>query len=411
MPDVVVIGGGVIGTALAAEIVRRDPRLDVVLIEKETTPAAHQSSHNTGVIHAGVYYVPGSLKARLCVEGNRLLYEYCAEKGIRHEQRGKVIVATEERELDYLKTLYERGVANGVPEIAWLSREELAEVEPAVAGIAAVRTPSTGILSYREVTDSLARDFQAAGGSYRLGVACTGIERRPDGKAIVETSSGPIEARRVVTCCGLQSDRVARMSGDGPSPKIVAFRGSYAALRPEAAAKLGGNAIYPVPRPEIPIFLGVHITPQISGATWVGPTAVLAPSREGYRMGQVSVPHLLDVLRFAGFRRLMRRHLRAALEEGVLELRPALLAKHLRLLLPWVEEADLIPRVASGVRAQAVGADGELVEDFAIHDERPVMNVRNAPSPGATSCLALARMLADQALDGIGEGLPSGSVA
>jgi 2-hydroxyglutarate dehydrogenase len=392
-------------------MVRRDPGLDVALIEKETTPAAHQSSHNTGVIHAGVYYIPGSLKARLCVEGNRLLYDYCAEKDVPVERRGKVIVATEESELDYLKTLFKRGQANQVPDIAWLSREELAEVEPAVSGIAAVRTPSTGILSYRAVTESLARDFQTAGGTYRLGVACTGIEHRAGGTAVVETSSGPIETRRVVTCCGLQSDVVAGLSGDGPDPRIVAFRGSYAALRPEAAARLGGNAIYPVPRPEIPIFLGVHVTPQISGEMWVGPTAVLAPSREGYRMSQISLPHLVSTLRFRGFRKLMGQHLRAALEEGVLELRPALLAKHLQQMLPWVEEADLIPRVANGVRAQAVAADGSLVEDFEIHDERPVMNVRNAPSPGATSCLALAKMLADQALDGLGRTVAGGGGA
>jgi L-2-hydroxyglutarate oxidase LhgO len=402
MADLVVVGGGIVGMAIAAEALRRDPGAHVDVLEKEPRVAAHQSSHNTGVIHAGVYYAPGSLKARLCVEGNALMYDYCRERGIRHEQRGKLIVATHSGELAYLDELYERGRRNVVPGIARLDAEQLAELEPGVSGIAAVLTPSTGIVSYREVTESLARDVEQAGGRVRLSTACLGVERRGR-TTVVRTTAGEVEARQVITCCGLHSDRVARASGASGNPQILPFRGSYAGLVPEAVTRLNGHAIYPVPRPEIPMFLGVHVTPQISGEMYAGPTAVLATSREGYRLRDVRVRDLWESVRFPGFRKLMRNHLRAALEEAVLEIRPELLARHLRPMVPWIEARHFVPRVASGVRAQAMGADGTLLDDFALDRQDSILHVRNAPSPAATSSLALARHLLDEARRGQAE--------
>lgn len=403
--DLVVVGGGIVGMAIAAEALGRDPGLHVEVLEKEPGVAAHQSSHNTGVIHAGVYYTPGSLKARLCIDGNRLMYEYCREHGIRHEQRGKLIVATKPEELRYLGVLHERGRRNGVPGIERLDREQLTALEPGVSGIAALHTPSTGITSYREVTESLAHDVQRAGGRLRLATDCLGFERRGT-RIVVSTTAGDVETRRVVTCCGLQSDRVARSSGASADPRILPFRGSYAGLVAEAAARLNGHAIYPVPRPEIPMFLGVHVTPQISGDMWVGPTAVLATSREGYRLRDVRPSELWDSVRFPGFRRLMRRHVRAAVEEALLELRPKLLARHLTAMLPWIEPSHFRPRVANGVRAQALGRDGTLIDDFALEREGSMLHVRNAPSPAATSSLALARLLVDEMAAGGADALP-----
>jgi L-2-hydroxyglutarate oxidase LhgO len=346
------------------------------------------------VIHAGVYYTPGSLKARLCVEGNRLMYEFCEARGIPHERRGKIIIATRSDEVGYLDSLYRRGVANGVPGIERLDARGLRALESEVSGIAAVHTPSTGIVSFREVAEALGRDIVGAGGRIRLNATCVGFDRRGDA-VTVRTSAGEVRARRVVTCCGLQSDRIARASGASPNPRILPFRGSYAALVPEVAGRLRA-AIYPVPRPEIPMFLGVHVTPQITGDVWAGPTAVLALSREGYRLRDVKAKDLWESVSYPGFRRLMRHHWRAAIEEGVLEMRPSLLAKHLRPMVPWIKASHFRPQAANGVRAQAMTENGDLVDDFWLDRGPPILHVRNAPSPAATSSLALARYVADQ---------------
>jgi L-2-hydroxyglutarate oxidase len=392
--DLVVVGGGIVGLAVAAEALRRDPSLSVELIEKEARVAAHQTGHNTGVIHAGVYYAPGSLKARLCVDGNRLMYEYCEQRGIPHERRGKIIIATRPDELGYLESLYQRGVANEVPGIVRLDRRQLTALEPGVSGLSAVYTPSTAIVSFRAVAESLSRDIVQAGGRVRLNATCLGFDRQRD-TVTVRTSAGDRRGRRVVTCCGLHSDRVARTSGASPDPRILPFRGSYAALVPEVAGRLHA-AIYPVPRPEIPMFLGVHVTPQISGAVWAGPTATLALSREGYRLRDIQPKDLWESVSYPGFRRLMRHHWRAAVEEARLEFRPSLLAKQLRPMIPWIRPSHFRPHAANGVRAQAMTETGDLVDDFWLDRTLPILHVRNAPSPAATSSLALARYIVDQ---------------
>lgn len=354
--DVVVVGAGILGLAVAAEVLRRQPGARIEVLEKEPRVALHQTSHNTGVIHVGVYYTPGSLKARMCVAGNRLMYAYCAARGIPFERRGKLIVATRPDELARLDALLERGIANGVPGIERLDAAGLAELEPSVSGLAAVHTPSTGVVSFRRVAEALAADVRDAGGRLRLGTEALGFARRRGG-VVGETTGGDVPARMVITCCGLHSDRVARRCGAPDSPRILPFRGSYAALRPQAAARLS-RAIYPVPNPRLPMFPGVHVTPQIGGGAWVGPTAVPALSREGYRLRDVRAGDLWESLTYRGFRRLMRSHWRAAVAEVGLEVRPALLARHLRPMLPWMTPADIEPGAANGVRAQALARTG-----------------------------------------------------
>jgi L-2-hydroxyglutarate oxidase len=389
--DAVVVGAGILGLAVARELLQRRPRLDLVVLEKEAGIAQHQTGHNSGVIHSGIYYAPGSLKARLCKEGQELLYAYCDERGIEYERCGKVIVASSEEELPRLEELRQRALANGV-EIEEVGRERLAELEPHVAGVRALHAPATGIVDFRRVVRALADDVRSAGGDVRTGREVMGLRSDGDG-TLVESGGDEIRARFVVTCAGLYSDRLAVMTGAPASPKIVPFRGSYHVLRPEARALVRG-LVYPVPDPAFP-FLGVHFTKQVSGEVWVGPNAVLAFAREGYRLRDVRLRELRETLGYRGFRALARRYWRAGLAETTGELSKRRFVAALRKLVPELRARDVLPG-PSGVRAQALSEDGKLLDDFWFDETGTVTHVRNAPSPGATSSLAIAREIVDR---------------
>jgi len=389
--DVVVVGGGILGIAVARELLLRRPGLNLVLLEKEERIGLHQTGHNSGVIHSGIYYAPGSLKAKLCTDGRRLLYDYCDERGIPYDRCGKVIVATGPAELPRLEELRSRAVANGV-DVEEVGPERLAELEPNVAGIRALHVPSTGIVDFRRVVRSLADDVRSAGGELRLGTEVTGL-RADRGGTLVDSADGPVRAGFVVTCGGLYSDRLARMTGAPESPKIVPFRGSYHVLRPHARALVRG-LVYPVPDPAFP-FLGVHFTKHLSGDVLVGPNAVLAFAREGYRLRDLRLGELWETLAYRGFRALARRYWRTGLAEAVGELSKRRFVAAARRLVPRLRADDVLPGQA-GVRAQALTSDGQLIDDFWFDEADSVTHVRNAPSPGATSSLAIARMIVDR---------------
>jgi (S)-2-hydroxyglutarate dehydrogenase len=359
------------------------------VLEKEDGIGRHQTGHNSGVIHSGIYYVPGSLKARLCVEGAALMYDYCDEKGIRVERCGKVVVATHERDLPPLEELHRRGLANGVPGLEAIGPGRLRELEPHVEGIRALHSPETGIVDFREVARALAADVEALGGRILTGHRVTGI-RRDTSVRVVETGRGEFSTRNVITCGGLYSDRLATLTGAPAIPKIVPFRGSYYLLR-SAAANLVNGLVYPVPDPAFP-FLGVHFTKQISGDVWAGPNAVLAFAREGYRGRDVRLPELWETVSYPGFRALARRYWRAGIAEVWGELSKSAFVRALRRLVPDVRREDLLPG-RSGVRAQALDEAGRLLDDFWLDEAEGVTHVRNAPSPGATSSLAIARSI------------------
>jgi L-2-hydroxyglutarate oxidase len=389
--DVVLVGAGILGLSVARELLRRRPGLRLTVLEKEDAIAQHQTGHNSGVIHSGIYYAPGSLKAELCVEGSRLMYEFCAEKGIPTDRCGKVIVAANEAELPRLEELKRRGEANGVRGLEEIGPERLAELEPNVVGVRALHSPETGIVDFRLVARALADEVRERGGSILTGHTVEGIASEPDG-AGVRTSRGAFHAKRLVTCAGLQSDRLAVMTGAPQNPRIVPFRGTYYALS-ERAQSLVNGLVYPVPDPTFP-FLGVHFTKQISGEMWAGPNAVLAFAREGYRRRDFRHRDLWQTLSYRGFRRMARRYWRTGLAEAWGEVSKRAFVKAMRKQVPAVRLDDLGARHA-GVRAQAVAEDGTLLDDFWLDEAPNVTHIRNAPSPAATSSLALARRIAD----------------
>jgi (S)-2-hydroxyglutarate dehydrogenase len=391
--DVVVVGAGIVGLATARELVLRRSGLRLAVIDKEPAVGVHQSGHNSGVIHSGVYYAPGSLKARLCVEGARELYTYCELRGIPTERCGKVIVATEESELGRLEALHERGIGNGVEGLRLVGREELRELEPHCAGIRALWSPNTGIVDFREVVRAFAVDVRNHGGEVHTGRELLRVGRGGD-RVVLETIAGDLEARRVIACAGLQSDRVAALGGGRRDPQIVPFRGDYWQLRPEAR-HLCRNLIYPVPDPAFP-FLGVHATRRIgTGQVWLGPNAVPALAREGYRRLDLRPRDLAQALGSRGFRRLAAAHWRMGAAEVWRDVSKRAFWESVRRYLPEVTMQDMAPG-PSGVRAQALDPGGRLVDDFVTEFQgHRVMHVRNAPSPGATSSLAIGRLIAD----------------
>jgi L-2-hydroxyglutarate oxidase len=364
-----------------------------VVFEKERDLAAHQTGHNSGVLHSGVYYKPGSLKATLCREGKAALERFCADEGIPYETCGKVIVATDESEVPALERILERGGANGV-RCERISRERLAELEPEARGIAALHVPEAGIVDYRAVCARLAEKLRAAGHEIRLGARVRAL-RRTGQSSVVETESGELEASWVVNCAGLHSDRVARASGVDPGARIVPFRGEYFELRPERRG-LCRNLIYPVPDPSFP-FLGVHFTRTIAGCVECGPNAVLAFAREGYRKTDLDLRDLAETLSYPGFLRLAARHWRAGAGELWRSLSKRAFVRALQRLLPAICADDLEPAPA-GVRAQAVARDGSLVDDFLIRDAPGAVHVANAPSPAATASLRIGEVIAEQVL-------------
>ena len=386
-----VIGAGIIGLAVARRLAQKEG-YDVTVFEQESDVAVHQTGHNSGVVHAGVYYPPGSLKARLCREGARRLKGFCAARDLPYREIGKVVVARSAAEVPRLRDIEARATANGVPGLRWLGPAELAGIEPHVRGAAALHSPSTAITDYRAIARAMAGDLEAAGGRLRLGQRVTGIGRQGD-RAVVRTAAGAVTVDRLVICAGLQSDRVAALAGDGPAPAIVPFRGEYYRLVPDRAHLISG-LVYPVPDPAYP-FLGVHFTPRVDGSVDVGPNAVLATAREGYRRRDVNLADLRDVLCWPGFRRLARVHWRAGLAEARTSVSKRRFVAGAREYLPALSAADVVPAPA-GVRAQAVDRDGALVDDFRISVTGAVVSVRNAPSPAATSSLAIADYIADQ---------------
>lgn len=387
---VAVVGGGIIGVAVAREIVRRRPDSDVTVFEKENRLASHQTGRNSGVVHAGLYYQPGSQKARLCRRGVNLLEAFCAERGIRRIACGKVLVALTDEERVRLGGIEQRALANGVPGVRIIGAEELRELEPNVRGIAALHSPSTSIVDYAEVTSKLAADATRVGAKVLLGHEVTGL--RPGHNEVVvstRTAAGGEEAGfdRVVVCGGLQSDRLAEMAGDGPDPVIMPFRGEYYALKPHRRDLVNG-LVYPVPDPRYP-FLGVHVTPRVDGEVLIGPNAVLALAREGYTWGTVSLPDLAAIASTPAFWRFARRHWRTGVREVAGSLSKRRFVTAARAYVPALRDEDVEPGTA-GVRAQALDRDGGLVDDFRISLRDRVVLLRNAPSPAATSALAIA---------------------
>ena len=387
----IVIGGGIVGlaTALALAESGHPP----VVLEAESRAAAHQTAHNSGVIHSGLYYKPGSVKARTCREGLEAMYRFCAEEGVPHKRCGKLVVAVREEELPRLMALEERGRANGVA-VKRLRAEELREYEPEVVGVAGLWVQETGIVDYALVADAMSHRLTRLGGEVRTNHRVLRI-RRLGRQIILETSGGHVVTSRMVNCAGLQSDRVARLAGLEPGVRIVPFRGEYYTLRPERSGLVRG-LIYPVPDPALP-FLGVHFTRGIDGIVEAGPNAVLALKREGYSWTEISLTDVVDWASFPGFWRMAARQWRSGLSEIARSLSRRRFLKSLRSLLPTLAEDD-IERGGSGVRAQAVGVDGKLLDDFCIQEAPGMLHVLNAPSPAATASLAIGRNLADRIL-------------
>jgi L-2-hydroxyglutarate oxidase len=396
--NVVIIGGGVVGLGVALEITRRFPHLGLLLVEKEDRVARHQSGHNSGVIHSGVYYKPGSMKARLCVTGAAAMVEFCREHGVAHQVCGKVIVATHADELPRLEELRKRGEANGLAGLRLIGPEELREIEPHATGMQALVVPSTGITDYAKVCEKYAELISSRGGTVLTSAAATGI-RRLASEIIVETSRGAFSTTSLINCAGLFSDRISRMAGDDPGVMIIPFRGEYYDLVPERAS-LVRALIYPVPDPRFP-FLGVHFTRRISGKVDAGPNAVLALAREGYRHSDISVRDLASSLAFPGFWRMARQHWRNGLDEFRRSLSKPAFVRALQRLLPEVGERDLVPG-GSGVRAQALKPDGDLVDDFLFVPSGKVLHVLNVPSPAATASLAIGKTIVDTAAASLG---------
>jgi len=389
--EYVVIGAGIVGLATAYELTRRYPDATVTVLEKEDHVAAHQTGHNSGVIHAGVYYKPGSLKAELCRAGSASMLEFCREHGIPATVCGKLIVAADASEVPRLEALFERATANSLP-ATLITPEQAREYEPHVACVAAIHVASTGIVDYGLVSRTLADVITKAGGSIRLGAKVTGL--RPDGAAriVVQSTAGDFAADHLINCAGLHSDRIARLAGLKPPARIIPFRGEYYELRPERRDLVRG-LIYPVPDPQFP-FLGVHLTRMIDGSVHAGPNAVLATSREGYSWGRIRPRDVADELAYSGLWRLARKHLRYGLTEVRRSLSRATFAASLARLVPALTEADIV-RAGAGVRAQAIAPDGSLVDDFLIVNARRQVHVLNAPSPAATSSLEIAKHICD----------------
>ncbi|AJE38838.1 L-2-hydroxyglutarate oxidase [Streptomyces nodosus] len=390
-----IVGAGIVGLATAREIARRRPGSRVVVFDKEPQVARHQTGHNSGVVHAGIYYAPGSLKADLCVRGVPLLREYCQDRDIPYREIGKLVVAVRKDELGRMDNLYERARNNHVPDLRRISREEIREIEPHAGGIAALHSPCTAITDYPAVAREFAKDVEDSGGEVRLGFDVTSLTRLPGG---VEVGSGEERVRvdQLVLCAGLHSDSVSRLAEDGTEPRIIPFRGEYKLLKPERTNLVNG-LIYPVPDPRYP-FLGVHFTPRVDGSVEVGPNAVLALAREGYRRSRISPRDLLGLAAYPGTWRMAARHWRTGLREYRGSLSTAAFMKDAGLYVPGVGPEDVV-RGGAGVRAQALDRDGTLVDDFRIHRAGRVTAVRNAPSPAATASMAIAEHIADVVLD------------
>jgi len=406
MYDFIIIGGGIVGMSTAMQLQRAFPDRKVLVLEKEARLAAHQTGHNSGVIHAGVYYTPGSLKARFCLEGNRATKDFCDSHDIPYLECGKLLVATSALEMARMKDLWARTEANGL-ERYWLGAAELKEREPNITGIAGILVPSSGIVDYRAVTEAMAREFLRLGGEIQLDCTVTGIEELRS-EVRVHSDLDTFTCGHLISCSGLMADRIVRMLGLAPSFRICPFRGEYYRLKPEHN-RIVNHLIYPIPDPAMP-FLGVHLTRMIDGSVTVGPNAVLAWKREGYRKTDLSLRDSLETLAYPGIRKILRQNLKP----GLVELKNSLFKggylKMVQKYCPTIEKADLMPYPA-GVRAQAVSRDGKLVDDFLFVNTARTINVCNAPSPAATSALPIGGYIVDSAVRQFGLGPGAGGRA
>ena len=391
--DVIIVGGGAVGLATALQLQKQNQKLRIVLLEKEAVVGNHQTGNNSNVIHSGVYYKPGSLKAKNCIEGYNLLIDFCRQHEVPFSLCGKIIVATEEKELPVLKTILERGEANGLQNLKMLKAGELKDYEPHVAGIAGIHVPQTGIVDYRVVAEKYAEVFQRQGGELRLGEKVIDIQLGND-RAVVVTQKSSYTGKLVVNCAGLYSDKIAKLTLKDVNVRIIPFRGEYYKLRKEKEY-LVKTLIYPVPDPNFP-FLGVHFTTMVGGGVECGPNAVLAFKREGYKKSDINVGELAETLSWPGFRKIVSKYWRTGLGEIHRSYSKAAFTKALQKLMPEIREEDLIEGGA-GVRAQACDRTGGLLDDFLILEDKQVINVCNAPSPAATSSLSIGKTVADWA--------------
>jgi len=400
--EIAVIGAGIVGLATTLALAERQPGAGIVVLDKEAQVAAHQTGHNSGVIHSGIYYKPGSLKAKLCVEGARLMKAFCTEHGIHWEPCGKLIVATDDNEIGRLQNIYERGQANGLSGLKILEAEEVRGLEPHCQAVRAIVVPETGIVDYIQVAGKMGELLEKRGVEIMTGAGVTAI-RRPSGQGLVlETPRGAVATRFLVNCAGLYSDQVARLMGIQPEVRIIPFRGEYYMLRPDRRS-LVRNLIYPVPDPEFP-FLGVHFTRTVHGDVEAGPNAVLAFAREGYTLGTIRPGEVLGMLGYRGFWSMAARYWKMGAYEMYRSASKAAFVRSLQKLVPDIRAAD-IARGGAGVRAQAVAPTGALVDDFKISVTEGAVHVVNAPSPAATASLAIGRHIAGLARDTFGEAL------
>ncbi len=400
--DVAIVGAGLVGLATARELLLRRPGLRVVVLEKEPTPAKQQSGHNSGVIHSGIYYTPGSLKAKACVAGHQAMLEFCQDWGIPFELCGKVIVALDESELPRLEDLYRRGIANGVQGLEVIGPERLRELEPFASGIKAIYSPRTGITDFVKVAHAYAQDIQQRGGEIITSCKVTSLSNKGGQTLLLCTQTYTnarnaqveIAASYVITCGGLQADKLSQMSGKKAEMRILPFRGDYYVLRPEKRQMVRA-LIYPVPDPRFP-FLGVHFTRRLDGAVWAGPNAVLAFAREGYQRWKINPKDIWEILSYSGFWKMASRYWKMGLAEMLRDYVKAVYVKELQRYLPELQADDIVPG-PSGVRAQALANDGRLMDDFMIQHGENTVHILNAPSPAATSSLVLAQMIVDEA--------------
>ena len=392
---ILIIGGGLVGLATALKLARRAGGSRVTVLEKEAAVCQHQSGHNSGVLHAGLYYKPGSLKARLAVTGIQEMIAFCCEHAVPHEICGKLVVATSDAELARLRDLHTRGQQNGLQGLRLLNRDEMREIEPHIGGIAALRVPQEGIVDYAQVCEAMRKEIETAGGSVVLRAKVARLQLR-NGDWKVESTAGAFEADFVINCAGLHTDRVSQLAGEKREVRIVPFRGEYYKLKP-ARQHLVRNLIYPVPAPQFP-FLGVHFTRLIHGGIEAGPNAVLAFAREGYRKSDINLADLWDALTFPGLWRFLEKHRRMSWEELRRSFSRRLFCESLQKLVPDVREDDLEPGGA-GVRAQAMSPAGELVQDFNLVERPQALHVLNAPSPAATASLAIGEEIAARVSD------------